>query len=135
MAAVVTSSLDEGDPTLRQDRSIVRLVINWLAHTDGSATHTTLPVNGTILRVAVNPATNAPDDNYDVTLLDEDGLDVLAGQGANRDTTNSEHFCPGVAFTDGTTTSVVPIVVAGTLALSVTNAGSGNEGQITIYLR
>ena len=62
MAAVVTSYVDEGDPTLRQDRSILRLVINWLAHTDGSATHTTLPINGTILRVTTNPTANAPDD-------------------------------------------------------------------------
>src|SRR4051812_32088221 len=114
---------------------INKLTLAWTSASDGTATFTTSKINGTILRCATNPGSAAPTDDWDVTLTDEDGLDVLAGQGANRDTTNSEHFCPGLPLKDGTTTSVVPIVVNGPLALSVSGAGSAKTGTIVIYFR
>jgi hypothetical protein len=114
---------------------INRIELAWVAHTDGSGTLTTGAINGTILRVTTNPAANAPTDNYDITLTDADGVDVLAGQGTDLDTANSASFCPGVAFTDGTTTSVVPIVVSGPLTLNLSNAGDSNEGSLVLYVR
>lgn len=125
-----------------KDGLINRIEFAWVSHTDGTvaissadATGNSGPVNGTILRVTTNPGGTAPTDNYDVTLTDEDGVDVLAGRGADRDTANSETFTPGVAFSDGTTTSVVPVVVAGNLTLNVTNAGSGKQGSVILYVR
>src|SRR3990167_9008752 len=47
-------------------------------------------VGGTLLALATNPGATAPTDNWDVTLVDGDGLDRPDGVGASRDTTPSE---------------------------------------------
>jgi hypothetical protein len=136
MAATLTVTENVADSSSTRDPSIIcRYTLAWVSHTDGTVALPTATINGTILRVTTNPGSTAPTDNYDVTLLDEDGIDVLAGEGTDRDTTNSETFCPGVAFTDGTTTSVVPVVVAGVLTLTIANAGSGKEGTVVLYVR
>jgi hypothetical protein len=111
------------------------VAFSWTSDSSGNADATSEQVTGVILRVAFNPGSAAPTDNYDVTLSDADGIDVLAGQGANRDTTTSEHICPGVALYDGTTTSVVPVAVFSPLTLAVTNAGSAKTGTVTVYYR
>jgi len=48
---------------------------------------------------SASPSVAAPTDNYDVAILDQNGLDVLQGLGANRDMAASE---------------VAPIIYAGT---------------------
>lgn len=58
---------------------------------DGSFPATALPAfEGRILALHTNPGATAPTDNWDITLIDGDGLDRLQGVGANRDTTTSE---------------------------------------------
>ncbi|MGE3840054.1 MAG: hypothetical protein AB7I50_00560 [Vicinamibacterales bacterium] len=59
---------------------------------DGSfpATAITLKFEGRILAIATNPGATAPTDNYDITLVNQHGHDVLQGVGANRDTSNTE---------------------------------------------
>lgn len=60
---------------------------------------------------------DAPTDNYDITLVDGDGIDRLQGVGANRDTANSEE---GVIVFSGT--SEHPVVdIAETLTLTIAN--------------
>lgn len=59
----------------------------------------TTPVEGRLLKLVTNPGAVQPTDNYDVTLEDQHGHDVLEGVGANRDTLNTEE---------------VPIVYSGT---------------------
>jgi hypothetical protein len=139
MAATLTETRTRSTGDGYSDRyggAVTRIELAMVSHTDGTVSGlSTAGINGTILRVVTNPGATAPTDNYDVTLLDEDGIDVLAGQGADRDTANSEHFCPGVALKDGTTTGVVPVVVAGPLTPSVTNAGSGKTFSLILYVR
>lgn len=112
-----------------------KIAIAWTSSAGGAVDATIENVVGEILRVAFNPGATAPTDDYDVVITDADGLDVLAAQGANRDTANSEHICPGVALKDGVTTSVRPIVVFGTLTLAITNAGDSKVGALTLYIR
>lgn len=113
-----------------------KVIITWTSDASGAATATIQNVNGVIQRIVTKPGSPAPTDNYTVKLNDESGIDVLAGQGtANRDTANSEHFCPGVALNDGTTTSVVPVSVCGDLSLVISGAGSAKAGTFTIYFR
>lgn len=58
---------------------------------DGSFPATALPaIEGRLLTLAVNPGATAPTDNYDITLVNQHGTDVLQGVGANRDTSNTE---------------------------------------------
>ncbi len=115
--------------------SVNTYTIAWVSASDGTCTFTTDRITGVILRVVFNPGSPTPTDNYDITLSDIDGIDILSGQGANRDTTTTEQICPGVALYDGTTTSVVPIAINGPLSMSITGAGSGAIGTIVIYFR
>jgi hypothetical protein len=115
---------------------VTRIVLNWTSFTDGTVSGTlTQNINGRIVGVITDPGAAAPTDNYDITLLDANGFDVLFGRGADRDTVNTERFCPGQPITDGTTTSVIPVAVNSTLELRVANAGSTKNGQVIILLQ
>lgn len=70
-----------------------------------------------------------------MTLTDPDGINVLAGQGAGLVVPGNSHVCPGVPLKDGTTTSVVPIVVDGVLTLAVSGAGAAKSGTVVVYVR
>lgn len=83
------------------DPGIERITCAFTSAADGSQTQA-VTIRGTIMRVVTNPGATAPTDDWDMTLPDSDGVDLFAGQGANRDTANSEHFVPGVPFKDGT---------------------------------
>ncbi len=89
--------------------AITRIELAMVSHTDGTvAGLSTAAINGTILRWTTNPGATAPDANWDITLLDEDGIDVLAGLGANQHTSSSTSKCGMVVAGDGTNTSMVP---------------------------
>lgn len=117
--------------------SIRTYTLAWVSHTDGTvALPTDVAIVGEILRVAFKPNAGgtAPTDLYDVTITDAQGIDVLAGQGANLSGTVASHVCPGVPFKDGTTTSTAPIAVAGILTVNISNSGSGKGGTIVLYV-
>lgn len=47
-------------------------------------------IDGTLVELRTNPGSPAPTANYDISLVDADGLDRLQGVGQNRHTSNSE---------------------------------------------
>lgn len=91
---------------------------------------TVLPsFEGHLLQLKTNPGATAPTDNYDITIEDAHGLDVLQGLGANRDTANSEG--PGIIFAS---TSIHPYVDGGdALTLKIAN-NAVNSAIIVIEL-
>ncbi len=112
----------------------MRVSFAWTSNASGAVNGTlTGKLGGVISRVVFVPgATTAqPTDLYDVTLLDEHGMDVLAGKGANLSNATSTQICPLIG--DGTTTNQ-PVVINGTLELQVTNAGNAKSGAVHIYL-
>lgn len=87
------------------------------------------PVHGFITRVVTNPSSPAPTDDYDITLADEDAVDVLGGAGADRDTANSEQLMPLVGAVS------VPCRVDSALTLAVTgNSVNSAEGEVIVYV-
>lgn len=72
--------------------TIKKLVITCTADAaDGSFPDTVLPaIEGRLLHLETNPGATAPTTLYDITLVNQNGIDVLQGVGANRHTTNSE---------------------------------------------
>lgn len=58
------------------------------------ATATTLAIRGFIMFVETNPGSTAPTDNYDLTLVNSNGVDVMGGALADRDTSVSEQASP-----------------------------------------
>lgn len=111
----------------------------WTANASGvvnSSVQTALSkISGEILKVVTIPGSPTPTDNYDITLLDADGVDVLAGQGADRSSSTKQSVAPGVPLKDGTTTSVGPMAVHSTLTLNVANAGDSAQGTVKVYVR
>lgn len=116
---------------------IVKHTFDWVSDGSGNATlASSVVVSGQMVRVVFVPsASAAPTANYDVTLTDADGIDVLAGQGANLSATLSANVCPGTPLKDGTTTSVLPLVVDSVLTLNVSNAGDSKAGRVAVYVR
>ena len=58
---------------------------------DGTFPNTVLPrIEGRLLDLETDPGATKPTDNYDVTIEDAGGHDVLEGVGADRDDTNTE---------------------------------------------
>jgi hypothetical protein len=113
---------------------IERIDADWTSDGSGAVTQA-INIAGVITRVVTDPGATAPTDNYDLTFIDEFGLDLFAGQGADRDTANSESFCPGVPLKDGTTTSVIPMSHVGTATLTIAAAGDTKVGKIVLFIK
>lgn len=111
---------------------IKKITFSWTSENGGGnagkATKTTLDsYTGEIIRLVTVPgaAPNAPTDDYDVAINDEDGNDVLMGAGADRDTANTEQVLA----------SSLGCVANDKLTLSVTNAGNAKRGTVYLYIR
>lgn len=127
MAGIVTAE------HTNYNSGINKMVIDWLSDTAGAATITTDPIRGLIHRVVFIPDSGAtqPTNLYDVTLKDENEVDVLQAGGANLANNATTSVIP---LTDNNAgTDAFHIAVCDNLDLAVSNAGSENGGQIIIY--
>ncbi len=106
--------------------SVDQIVFSWLsdASGDGTATATTYSYSGDLLKVVCEPGATTPSDLYDVTLSDDNDLDLLAGQGVD---------CPDAAnlvITGG----MLPITNS-TISLTIAGGGNAKIGKVYIYIR
>lgn len=90
----------------------------------GQVNKTTYKYTGKIARLITNPGTAAPTDNYDVTILDDDGYDVLMDGGANRDTANTEQVLA----------TSLGICLDTQLRLNIANCGTSKAGEVILYI-
>jgi len=90
----------------------------------GQANKTTYKYSGEIVRLITKP-TDGPTDNYDVTILDDDGYDVLMGGGLDRDTTNTEQV----------NASSLGVCLASQLRLNIATAGNTKSGVVILYIK
>lgn len=111
---------------------IKKIKWQWTAHTDGKVAKTTANAvtknvyNGELVRLITIPdATTAPDDNYDIKVYDDDGVDVLIGAGTDRDAANTEQVLA----------ANLGVVANDKLTLEIENAGSGGKGTVILYIR
>lgn len=121
--------------TISRTRTVRSIALDWTSDAGGAvsgipSTH----VSGVIERAVFVPGAAGvqPTDAYDVTLLDDDGLDVLAGRGANLSNANKSQSVPLVG--DGTTTDT-RVAIDGQLNLVVANAGNAKQGRVKLYYR
>ena len=95
--------------------------------TDGSFPATALPsFSGKLLGLETNPGAGPPQANYDMTLVDDDGLDRLQGVGANRHTTTSEYAAVVLSGTE----MHPPVATSDTLTLTIT--GNNVNDAVTV---
>jgi hypothetical protein len=93
---------------------------------DGSYPATTVSANikGRLLQIVTDPQSTAPQDNYDITVTDSVGADLLLGVGANRDTSNTE-----VAIVESNGAHSV-VAETDTLTLTITNNNVNSAGIV-----
>ncbi len=123
---------DSITPDTVRSRTVMRLTLGWTSDASGDVTTTQveaasigIPVLvGKLTRVIFTPdsAGTQPTALYDATILDNDGQDLLAGNGANRDNTNGDNMMLD---------PIVPFV--GVLRPQITNAGNAKGGTIKMY--
>jgi hypothetical protein len=92
------------------------------ATTGAADATTTQRYTGHIEVVQIVPGGTTPTDQFDVTLVNGDGVDVLYGDGANCSNTDTTVIMPDTP------------IVADTLTLGVTAAGSGKNGTVIVYI-
>jgi hypothetical protein len=91
------------------------------------SSQTTGTYTGELIRLITDPdaAGDAPTDNYNITILDEDGFDVLIGGGLLRDTANTEQVLA----------SSLGCCYNSKLTLTIADAGDANKGIVILYIK
>jgi len=86
---------------------------------------TVVPYYGRVVALVTIPAAGGaePTVNYDITVADAEGYDVMQAAGMNRHNTNTETAVP-TAYS----------VAFGLLTLNVTNAGAAKGGTAILYV-
>ena len=104
--------------------------ITWSFTTDASGDVTeesASTINGQISRVVTNPDnTDTPTTLWDLTLKDEDGVDILGGDGGDRDSADSKASeqvspCPPCP------------AIRSKLTFTVANGGNAKKGVVVVY--
>ena len=115
------------ETTLGSAKKVEFLWVSGTAAEAGTAsTTTTAAFDGDIIGFATVPTVGIePTDNYDITVTDAGGHDVLMGAGADRDTANTEYVA-------GTSLAVA---AGSKLTFNVTNAGTSKGGTAILYIR
>jgi hypothetical protein len=103
------------------------IIWSFISSAGGAATEQTKKVSGKVKRIVTNPDnTDTPSANWDLTITDEDGVDILEGEGANRDPAGAG-TSEGIAFT-------ISELIASKLTFTVANAGNAKKGVVKLYL-
>ena len=106
-------------------------IITWSFTTDASGDvteQTSVIINGRSNRIVTNPDnSDTPTTSWDLTITDEDGVDILSTTGANRDAADtgaSEQIVLGATNP----------VVASKVTFTVANGGNAKKGVVKLYL-
>jgi hypothetical protein len=109
-------------------QTVKKITFVWTSAAGGAADkQTVLDYSGAVQRVVTIPTGGgtAPTDQYDCTLLDDDGADVCYGNAANRATATIEQILP----------ANLGHIAGSKLYLHVTNAGAAKSGTLIAYIR
>ena len=103
------------------------IIWSFISSAGGAASEQTKKVSGKVKRMVTNPDNvDTPSANWDLTVTDEDGVDILEGEGANRD--------PAGAGTSEEHVLTISVLVASKLTFTVANAGNAKKGVVKLYL-
>jgi len=124
----VTLTYEEATDRETPIGSPVSIIIwSFLSSAGGAASEQTKKVSGKVKRMVTNPDNvDTPTANWDLTITDEDGVDILEGEGANRDPAGAG-TSEGYAFT-------ISELIASKLTFTVANAGNAKKGVVKLYL-
>jgi hypothetical protein len=127
MAGTLTVTRDPRQAP-NEGRQYERVVIDWTSDASGNADVSIANLYGFLIKLVTDPGSTAPTDDYDITLMDENGIDALAGAGMNRDTSTTEQVYPTA------TSAAIPVFLCGTHTFTVANAGNAKVGKAVFYI-
>jgi len=137
---MATMSWAEGTVTVKRgtiNDGIETITFSWIANAASAATVPATSSDGEwpkykggcVALVVTNPGSPAPTDNYDITITDPSGVDIMGGELANRDTANSEQVVPKI------NTSFGCRITEGPITLNITNNSVNSaEGVVIVYI-
>ena len=99
--ALAVESVTQTYARVGQNTNLATLTFDIVTAADGSLTATATNTANTaaiagwyVYMVVTNPGGTAPQDDYDITIVDSDGVDIMGGALSNRDTANTEQALP-----------------------------------------
>ena len=116
-----------------QDTDKYVLTFSWVGDATTGAvpdTQSAVNINGYVVQVTTDPGSPAPTDNYDITLVDVSGCDIMGGALSDRDSTASEQAVPQIqsGVYGGR-------YVAGRLTLKISGqSAAGARGTVRVYI-
>lgn len=121
--------------TYETGHRLKKILASWTSDdAAGTASGTTVHVSGYLLKGVTDPGTAAPTANYDITLTDPEGTNLLGNcqdDLVDRHTSNTEVVDFVIAA--GAQTGARPCV-DDKITISVAAAGNAKTGQIIIYI-
>lgn len=109
------------------------LLLTWTGDSSSGsvpATTSERAIDGYIILVITNPGSTSPTPDYDITLTDDDDVDVMGGQLMNRDASSTEQIIPKVGNIIG------PRWVSGYMTLNLSNNSVASAtGTIEIFIK
>lgn len=120
--------------TVAPASSVAVLTATMTSNADGIVSGRLLAAQfGLFWRGTTDPDdTDAPSDNYDLTLLDDAGIDLLNGRGDDRDSTDSQQLAPLVL--DSATTVSQPVAIGDRLTFQGLNMGESKTTVLRLYI-
>ena len=120
-----------------ESAEILRAEISWLSDdTTGAVTYTFTEVDKARIRgkylffMVTNPGATAPSANYNITLIDDDGIDMAGGALLLRHTSTSEQAIPVLS-----SNASGDRVANGGLAVTIAAAGNAKIGVVKLWFR
>lgn len=124
---------DIGIVTTAEDSSsfVKKVVFTWTTKSGGvnsgiAQGTTTESYSGQIVRLVTVPdTTDVPSSNYKVAIKDEDGIDILLGQGSGKSATATEQvIAPNMGY-----------IANDQMTLTVSSGGDSKKGTVYLYIR
>tara|TARA_R100000664_G_scaffold17192_1_gene26114 strand:+ start:4405 stop:4788 length:384 start_codon:yes stop_codon:yes gene_type:complete len=118
--------------TTTKNGSMVKYTMDWLSDASGDVDVDAIPmIQGEIQSVHYFPDAGGtqPSDNYDLTMSDSYGVDILTGTGANLSQTTDTYAVPALS------TYFKVFIEAGSYDLVVANAGNAKGGIVEVIVR
>lgn len=136
MAGAVGRIVDDIDNRQTKKEPIRRIRIEWTSDdAAGTISKSIGHVNGLVIGLETKPGATTPDADYDVTLEDELGYDVLEGLGADRSNSVAEKEVILKECTIGANNYAAHPAVCNNLTFKVANAGNSKTGTAILYFR
>jgi len=118
--------------TVTEENSLVKYKMDWLSDASGDVDVDAIAmVQGEIQSVHYFPDAGGtqPSDNYDLTMTDSYGVDILTGTGSNLSQTTDTYAVPALS------TYFKVVIEAGSYDLVIANAGNAKGGIVEVLIR